>query len=498
MGQAKREINVTARMAVFICSATVIFFCICMAVNYSRISEFLQNAAGEDQSRMARFIASSVADKVDRKIEVVEARLMGQATGAMDAGSFDTSIGDIQLDEKTLAWSLPVNVALMDKEGKALSSQKISIDIEDISGPIKDFKIGRTGHAALVDDRAYLVYAPGAKPFGNKFCSYNGLQKALGADKGSILMDGVYGHQGMVFASFHRVEGVFLPKNNVKWWLFVIQDADMIAKPLNAVMPRVLIIGVVLAIVALFTGIILGKIAARPIAKLRADIDKLSIQNERAEGRIKKFSDDLALALTQISGVISNIRHGLKAIVDMLPVPSNEKQKDAVNTENSNIDMVAKDLDDLSDMARIEAGKLELNMQTADIKDIIRSSIFVFEPKIRGKGLGLKLNILKGRIDVYADVNRIRQVLSSLLGNSVKSTDKGSIEILLKEMPDDVEFIITDTGAGVLPDKVSDLGLYISKAIIEKHNGKFWSENVPNKGSRYSFRLPKHKPVTIG
>ncbi|MCX5666951.1 MAG: HAMP domain-containing sensor histidine kinase [Candidatus Omnitrophica bacterium] len=498
MDQAKREIHMTARMAVFICAATIIFFCICIAVNYFYISEFLRNAAGEDQGRMARFIASSVADKIDRKIELAEARFMGEVAGAMQAGSSYASIGDIQLDEKTGAWSLPVNIALMNNAGKALSGRNISIDIADISAPIKDFKIGSTGHAALVDDRAYLVYAPGVKPFGNKFCSYNELQKALGTDKGWVLMDGVYGHQGMAFASFYRIEGVFLSKNNVKWWLFIVQDADRISMPLNAAMPKILIIGVILAILALFAGIILGKIATGPIAKLRADADRLSAQNERAQARTKKFGDDLALALTRISGMISNIRHGLKAIVDMLPVPANEKQRDALNAENSNIDMMAKDLDELSDMVRIEAGKLELNMQTADIKDIIKSSLFVFEPKIRGKGLDLKIDILKGRVDVYADVNRIKQVLSSLLGNCVKATDKGSIEILLKEMPDDVEFSIRDTGLGVLPDKISGLGLYISKAIIEKHNGKFLSENVPGKGSRYSFRLPKHKPETTG
>lgn len=498
MDRAKKEISAAAMMAVFICAATVIFFCICAAVNYFYISEFLQNAAGEDQNRMARFIASSVAEKVDRKIELAQARFMGEATGAMQGGSFDTSIGGIQLDEKTGAWSLPVNIVLVDKEGKALSGQKISIGIEDISAPIRDFKIGRTGHAALVDDRAYLVYAPGAEPFSNKFCSYNGLQKAIGSDKGWVLMDGIYGHQGTVFASFYRVEGGFLSKNNVKWWLFVVRDADMIVRPLNAVMPRILIIGLVLAVLAIFAGIILGKIATKPIAKLRADIDKLSTQNEQAQVRIKKFSDDLAMVLTEISGMIPNMRHGLKAVIDMLPVPANEKQRDAVNAENSNIDMMAKDIDDLSDMARIEAGQLELNMQKTDIKDIVKNSIFVFEPKIRGKGLDLKINILKGRVDVYADVNRIKQVLSSLLGNSVKSTDKGSIEILLKEMPDYIEFAATDTGSGVVPDKVSDLGLHISKAIIEKHNGKFQSENVPGKGSRYSFRIPKHKPETTG
>ncbi|MCX5666878.1 MAG: HAMP domain-containing sensor histidine kinase, partial [Candidatus Omnitrophica bacterium] len=341
---------------------------------------------------------------------------------------------------------------------------------------------------------------PGAKPFNHKFCSYNSLQKALGAGKGWALMDGVYGHQGMVFASFHSLEGRFLSKSNVKWRLFVVQDVDMIAMPLNAVMPKILIIGALLAILALFTGIILGKIAAGPIAKLRADADRLSARSELAEAGMNKFSDDLALVLKRISGAIPGIRHGLKVIVDMLPAPTNEKQKDTVNAENSNIDMLAKDLDELSDMARIEAGKLELNMQTVDIKDIIKSSLFVFEPKIRGKGLDLKISILKGSVNVYADVNRVKQVLSSLLENSVKATDKGSIEIFLKEMPDDVEFSIRDTGSGILPDKASGpgLGLYISKAIIEKHSGTFLSENTPGKGSRYSFRLPKHKPETTG
>ena len=493
---AKREISVTARVAVIVCAATTIFFCVAAALNYFYISDFLRNSAGEDQAGLARLIALSVADKVDRKIELAQARLVREETGATPAGSLDASIGSIKVDEKTGVWSLPVNVALLDDAGKALADQEISVDIEDISGPIKDFKIGPTGNAALVDDRAYLVYAPGAKPFSHKLCSYNVLQKALDTDKGWVLMDGVFGHRGMVFASFYRVEGGFLPKNNIKWWIFVVRDADAITKPLNAVMPKMLIVGAVLSVLALLAGIVMGKIAIRPVAKLRADIDGLSGRNKMAEEKVKKFTDYLVLVLARVSAVIPDIKQGLKAIADILPAPTNEKHKELMATENSNIDTLSSSLQDLSDMARIEAGELELNMQVVDIKEIIKSSIFVFEPKIRGKGLDLKLNILKGRVDVYADANRIKQLLSNLFNSAVMSTDKGSIGILLKEKPDDVEFSITDTGKGVLSGKATDLGLYISKAIIEKHNGKFWFENVPNKGSIHSFRLPKHNPKT--
>jgi len=496
MGRAKREISVTVGVAVTVCAAAAIFFCLCAAVYYFYMSGLLRNFVGEDQSRMARLIASSVADKVDRKIELAEARLAREGTGAIPAGQFAASIGSIKLDEKSGIWVLPVNVSLAPPAGEALPDQEIPIDIEEISSPIKDFKIGSTGHAALVDDRAYLVYAPGAKPFSYKFCSYNVLQKALDTDKGWVLMDGVYGHRGTVFASFYRVEGGFLPKSNVKWWVFVVRDADTITKPLNAAVPKMLFIGTALSLLALLAGIVLGKIASRPVVKLRADIEKLSGQNISAEEKIKKFNDYLVLALNRMGGIIPNIRQGLKAIVDMLPALASAKQKETIGAESSDIDTLAGIVEGLSDAARIEAGQLELNMQVVDIKEVIKSSVFVFEPKIRGKGLDLKLNILKGRVDVSADPGRIKQVLSNLFNSAITSTDKGSIGILLKELPDSAEFSITDTGKGVFPGKAEDLGLYISRAIIEKHNGKFWFENIPNKGSIYSFRLPKHNPKT--
>lgn len=477
MSEMKKQFIMTMKIGALLCATTIILSLICISVNFLYMSAFLRDKAGEDQTEMARLIASSVSDKIHRKVEL--------------AGG--TSLGDIHLDESSDTWKVSVNTEMLDSAGKASYVQKGSINIEDLCAAIADFKLGHTGRAALVDDKAYLAYAPGAKPFSNKFCSYNSLQKALDNTKNWAIMEGIYGYQGPVFASFYQVKNELLTKNNIKWWVFVVRDAHDITSPLREATSKVAIIGVFLALIALLIGAILGKTVSRPISKLESDIDKLSEERDQARDMMKKFSSDLVAALERPYGIIANIRQGLKSIFETMPLPANEKQKEALNVENNNIDTLVKDIDELSDMAKIEAGKFELNKQPIDIKEAIKSVIFIFEPKIRGKGLDLKLNILKSRVDVYADAKRIKQVLSSFLASAVNSTDKGSIEILLKELPDEVQFIITDTGTGSKPVSSQDAGLYIAKAIIKMHDGKTLIENVQGKGSRYFFSLPKHK-----
>ena len=545
----------------------LIFFTLSIFLSYARIAASLRDSAGESQTKMACLMAQAVSDIVDEKaastLALFSKELLpaAQVTAPPDLSAKaeipEVSIGDIQFDEKSNTWGLPLTVTMNDTTGNSVDICKTQIGIEGLARPLKDFKLGKTGNAALVDDKAYLVFTPGAKPYSNKFCSYNELQKAIESKTKWAIMDSVYDHHGLVFASLWPVKGASISKSNIKWWVFVVQDADRITEPLNRIILWMAVMGVFMTAIAIIEAISLGRVFTKPTMTLREGMDRLArgnldakvemnvggdmgrladsfnemveklkatttpveilekeaVLHRGAEDKIKKMGSNFVSSLSRLKGLISGIRQGLKALIETMPAQVSEKQKEAINAENRSIEVMGHDIDILSDMAKIEAGKLELSMQALDIKEVIRASVFFFEPKIREKGLDMKVNIPKGRVDVYADADRIKQVLSILIDNAIKFTEAGSIDISVKEFPDDIEFSIADTGIGIAGEKIGKifdaaaeqdtikdpskkgmgLGLAMSKAIIELHRGKLWVESEAGRGSRFTFRLPKHK-----
>jgi len=131
---------------------------------------------------------------------------------------------------------------------------------------------------------------------------------------------------------------------------------------------------------------------------------------------------------------------------------------------------------------------------------------------MKAKWLELKLDIPKKDIEIYADGDKITQVFVNLVGNALKFTEKGHIEISVRDRKGEIECSVADTGAGIgkgdLPrvfdkfrqfgrqdgpgDRGTGLGLSISKGIIEMHQGSIWVESERGKGTKFTFTLPKY------
>jgi len=131
----------------------------------------------------------------------------------------------------------------------------------------------------------------------------------------------------------------------------------------------------------------------------------------------------------------------------------------------------------------------------------------------KGKGLTLTSSIAPGIDSLYADRAKIKQVLINILGNSVKFTDRGSIKLKVDENTSDFIFSVTDTGIGIKQEDLktifdsfrqvgpaqiegyegTGLGLAISKKFIEMQGGRIWAESKFDKGSTFTFSMPKKR-----
>jgi anti-sigma regulatory factor (Ser/Thr protein kinase) len=176
------------------------------------------------------------------------------------------------------------------------------------------------------------------------------------------------------------------------------------------------------------------------------------------------------------------------------------------------IDRLSRIIDGLLDISRIESGKIILKKETLDIIDLARNAVSSLAVKIKNKGLELIEEYPKEKTEIYVDKDRIIEVFINLLSNAIKFTDKGHIEISVKNKAKMVECCISDTGRGIakkdLPkvfsrfqqfgrvfgpgEKGTGLGLSIVKSIIELHKGQIRVESKLNKGTKFIFTLFKY------
>jgi signal transduction histidine kinase len=165
---------------------------------------------------------------------------------------------------------------------------------------------------------------------------------------------------------------------------------------------------------------------------------------------------------------------------------------------------------EILDVTKIESNTLKLNKENIDLREIILYGIKDlqnYQTIAEGK-VNLIYEPSKEDIYVEADRDRVGQVISNLLNNSIKFTEKGTISIIAQKSADSQEVVVKvkDTGCGIdqeiLPRLFlkfvtksdtggTGLGLYICKSIIEAHGGRIWAENNKSeKGATFSFSLP--------
>lgn len=169
-------------------------------------------------------------------------------------------------------------------------------------------------------------------------------------------------------------------------------------------------------------------------------------------------------------------------------------------------------VNDLLDVSRIEAGKLELDLSEVDLLALIKRNVALNQTLAERKQIRIKLVKDQHEIPrVRVDVSKIEQVLNNLIGNAVKFSPTGSqVEVAIESSEKEILVSIQDEGQGINTDELerlfrpfergqaqpiqgqkgAGLGLAISKRIVEGHGGKVWAENLLEKGAKFVFSLP--------
>jgi PAS domain S-box-containing protein len=255
----------------------------------------------------------------------------------------------------------------------------------------------------------------------------------------------------------------------------------------------------------LFSGII-HDITERKEAEntLKRAKDKLEKLNKMKSEFISVVSHDLRTPLTSIKNAVQLI--GTEKAGGL-----NETQTKFMGMAERNIDRLARLINDLLDLSKLEAGKMQLHFAAVDIYQIIEHCIETFKTRADDKSIELERDIAEGLPLVKVDSDRIEQVFANLMDNALKFTPEGGrISVSAHKIDKWIEVGVEDTGVGLSRENRehvfdhfyqtdhtlsqnrigSGLGLSIVKHLIEAHGGEISVKSELGKGSRFFFTLP--------
>ncbi|MBD2412878.1 PAS domain S-box protein [Nostoc calcicola FACHB-3891] len=232
---------------------------------------------------------------------------------------------------------------------------------------------------------------------------------------------------------------------------------------------------------------------------------------------ISTVSHELRTPLTSVLGFASIIKEKLET--DVFPILSGEDRKlqktikrvgDNLNIIVSEAERLTSLINDVLDIAKMEAGKVEWQMQPIDPTELLDWATTSTAALFETNGLQLISDIEPGLPQIVGDRNRLLQVLINLISNAIKFTEFGSITCRIRQQNNAICISIIDTGVGItredqpkvfekfrqVGDTLTDkpkgtgLGLPICKQIVEHHGGRIWVESELGKGSTFSFIIP--------
>lgn len=226
--------------------------------------------------------------------------------------------------------------------------------------------------------------------------------------------------------------------------------------------------------------------------------------NETKNEFLATISHELRTPLNAIIGFNQCLLMGMDGSI-------NDAQQTSLKKIEKSSFQLLRLINDVLDLAKIEAKRMELEIKSYNIVNIVTSCVEEMQSLANQKELELSLSIDQPFILVEFDKFRIRQVLLNFLSNAIKFTEKGSIKVIVLTEPHQVSLQVIDTGIGLTPEEVekifrpfsqadssitrkyggTGLGLAISKKIIELHGGIITVKSQKGQGSIFTFTLPK-------
>jgi signal transduction histidine kinase len=257
------------------------------------------------------------------------------------------------------------------------------------------------------------------------------------------------------------------------------------------------------------------------LLKTFATQSALAIQNARLFREIAEKGRQLEVASQHKSQFLASMSHELRTPLNAMlgfnemilgeiygPVPA-DIQSPLADIQSSGKHLLRL-INNVLDLAKIEAGRMELSLTDYSVHDIVERVRSTLHPLAADKGLEFTVSVSEDIPFAYGDFGRISQCLMNLAGNSLKFTRQGHVQITVDRKGDLLVYRVADTGIGIPPEKIDSLftefkqtdatiasefggtglGLSITKKFVEIHGGRIWVESELGQGSEFICEIP--------
>jgi signal transduction histidine kinase len=260
----------------------------------------------------------------------------------------------------------------------------------------------------------------------------------------------------------------------------------------------------------------------RKVEERTAELARQNLALEASQRDLSRARDEALAANRHKSAFLANMSHELRtplnAVIGFSEVlrekvfgELNAKQDEYLSDIHSSGKHLLSLINDILDLSKIEAGRLELSPSTFELPVTIDNALVLMRDRARRAGVALSQDVESGVGAMTADERKLKQILINLLTNAVKFTkDGGSVALRARRVDDDVEIAVADTGIGISSEdrdvifeefrqagdewarnkEGTGLGLALTKRLVELHGGRIWVESELGRGSTFTLTLP--------
>jgi PAS domain S-box-containing protein len=259
-----------------------------------------------------------------------------------------------------------------------------------------------------------------------------------------------------------------------------------------------------------FTGIPLEEKNEKKALIFVEDLTQIKKAEEEERKAIEAKSQFISMVSHELRTPLAVVKEYIDIVQDGTSGGLNAKQQEYLKIARDNVILLTKLVNDFLNYQKLDAGRMDFKMELLSVNGLVEEVARNMSHLAKEKGLEIKITEAKDIPEVVFDRDRIRQVLTNLMANAVKFTDKGEIVITTSSSPNAVCVSVTDTGIGIKKDDMSrlfrtfsqiggacdssrggtGLGLAISRKIIQAHHGKIEAHSEYGEGSVFSFFLP--------